>query len=404
MIDRSRFMRMSLCIRGSADDGMLVRRFFTGVELFHQQAPAASRLMRINLGLGVVGLVAFVFGLVAVQLAVLVAMVLLSANVARMAARSAHDSRERAGWNWFALSFLFLALYFVFCLPGGEQLTTDFSLRNGASRITTLLAYVTCLAGLAFALRIPRGFLARLLLDTGVVLAGGAVIVAEILQHTSLTVTALDLTTRLLFRPLVDLAIISLIAIALASMPRTARLYPALVRGMAALSLLLVGHLGSSIAVLQDQPTAPAWVYVFHTLAAIMLGAAAFRYVLGQHGAEEAQPAALVAHNPLTHSFWFHLGNAVVPYTIAMSAATLLFIRALRTGSSDLESQWPLLGALAFIAVGGIRHVLSHAENRTLYRNMSELNHSLEVLVEQRTAEVVRRNEELEAVHKVATV
>lgn len=383
---------------------MLMRRSIDTVRVQPGHDVRTVWLIRTCLGFGVLGLLAYFAGSVAVQLVALAAMMIAAAGAGRLAALCADDQRERAGWNWFALCFVFIALYSIFSLPHGEQLRPSTDFGGAATRILTLFAYLSSLAALAFAVRVPRGFLARLLLDTGVVLIGGTVIMAEILQQTSITVSSPELSARLLYRPLADLAIISLVAIALASMPRTARLYPSLVRGMAALGCLFVGHMGASVAVLRDVDAAPGWTYVFYMFAAVLFAASAYRYVLGQRVDNERQPAALEAHNPLTHSFWFHIGNAIVPYTIAMSAATLLFIRALRGDDTELGAQLYLLGALAFIAVGGLRHVLSHAENRNLYRHMSELNRGLEDLVEQRTAELVHRNEELEAVHKVATV
>src|SRR5687767_6913377 len=80
----------------------------------------ATWLIRISMSLGAVGFLATLAGVVAVQVFVLAAMMLAAGGVARLAAISAGDRRERAGWNWFALCFFFLALYSFVCLPDGE--------------------------------------------------------------------------------------------------------------------------------------------------------------------------------------------------------------------------------------------------------------------------------------------
>lgn len=383
---------------------MLTRQAIARVAQHHGVEAPATWLIRAVIGLTVVVICLALGGWVSIQLVVLSAITLAAASLCRLAAISADGARERTGWNWFGVSMLFYTLYFSSSYPDGEMLVGEISLFGGLTRVFTLLTYLSCLVGLLYAVRVPRAFLTRLLLDTMVVLFGSAVIMAEILRNTSMEITATDLGTRLLYRPLADVAILTLMGVTVASMPRTARMYPSLARGMLALTCLFIGHLGASLAILQGETSPPAWVYIFYGFTGLMIAAAAYRYILDRKTGEQYVPASLVAHNPVTHSFWFHLGNAVIPYTIAMSAATLLFIRALRSDASDFATQFTLFGALAFVAVGGVRHILSHAENRNLYRHMSELNRDLEILVERRTEELTHRNEELEAVHQVAMV
>jgi diguanylate cyclase (GGDEF)-like protein len=354
--------------------------------------------------LTVTGVVVFLIGSVTLQVLTLVGLMFVVSGLCVLAATSAHDRRERVGWYSFAASFLLFAFYYAGGLQDGERLSVEFSVLSAGLRTISVIGYVSCLAGLAFAVRVPRGFLARLLMDTFVVLLGGIVISVEIFLHTSVAVSTLDLTTRLLYRPLADLAIMSVIAIALASMPSSARLYPALKRGMAAMGCLFFGHLGASSAILRGASHPPDWVYVVYAGSGLLFASAAFIYIGTRTSESVSVPATLVSHNPLTHSFWFHLGNAIVPYTVAMSAATLLFIRALDAESSGTGVQLPLIGAIAFIVIGGLRHILSHAENRSLYKHMTVLNRDLEHQVDQRTTELVRRNDELEAVHRVAMI
>jgi diguanylate cyclase (GGDEF)-like protein len=355
-------------------------------------------------GLTLLGVVFFLAGNVTLQVLTLSVIMFIVSGLCVRAALSANNRRERVGWYSFAACFLLFALYSVGGIPYGERLSSEFSISSAALRLISVAGYLFCLFGLAIAVRVPRGIMARLLLDTFVVLLGGIVITVEILQHTSLATSSLDPTTRMLYRPLGDLSIISFIAIALASMPNSARLYPALKRGMAAMGCLLVGHLGASTAIMRGLEHPSGWVYVAYAGAGLLFASAAFIYIETRASATETVSATLVPHNPLTHSFWFHLGNAVVPYTVSMSAATLLFIRALDPESTGTGMQLPLVGAIAFIAIGGLRHILSHSETRSLYKHMAVLNRDLEHVVDQRTAELVRRNEELEAVHRVAMV
>jgi diguanylate cyclase (GGDEF)-like protein len=361
-------------------------------------------MFSVAIGLTVVAVAAFIVGSVVLQVLTLVALMMVVSGLCILAVVSSSDRRERIGWYCFAACFSLFTLYYIGSLPDGELLAAELSFTGAALRSISALGYVCCLAGLAFAVRVPRGILARLLLDTFVVLLGGIVITVEVLVQTSAAVGTLDLTTRLLYRPLADMAIMSFIAIALASMPATARLYPALKRGMAAMGCLFIGHLGASSAIMRGADHPATWVYVAYAGAGLLFASAAFSYIATRRSENDTVSATLVSHNPLTHSFWFHLGNAVVPYTVAMSAATLLFIRALDAESSGASVQLPLVGALAFIVIGGLRHILSHAENRSLYKHMTVLNRDLENLVDRRTTELVRRNDELEAVHQVAMV
>ena len=366
--------------------------------------PREQQILGSTLGLTLLGVVVFLMGSVTLQVLTLVALMFSVSGLCVLAAVSANDRRERVGWYSFAACFLLFTIYYVGGIPGGERLSAEFSIMSAALRSISVIGYFCCLAGLAFAIRVPRGFLARLLMDMMVVLLGGIVISIEILLQTSVAISTLDLTTRLIYRPLADLAIMSIIAIALASMPGTARLYPALKRGMAAMGCLLIGHLGASSAILRGLNHPPDWVYVVYGGAGLLFASAAVNYIGNRTSPAETHTATLVSHNPLTHSFWFHLGNAIVPYTVAMSAAILLLIRALDAEGSGSGVQLPLLGAIAFIVVGGLRHILSHAENRNLYKHMTVLNRDLENLVDQRTTELVRRNDELEAVHRVAMI
>lgn len=326
----------------------------------------------------------------------LAAMMLLAAVMCRRAAVDAEEQRVRAGWNWMMLAMAVYAVHHLLTPLQSTGIGRDIGIG------TMVLSYAFALVSLGCAVRIPREMLARLFLDTGVVLAGTVVITVKLLQNTSISVSGADLANAVLYRPLMDLAILSLIAIALASISDRARLFPALIRGACALGLLFAAHLWVTIAFLRGDQVSGG-VNLLFAGAGMMIALAAHSYVR-YSDAQGALPTALSTADPLAHNFWFHVGNAVVPYTIAMSAATVLVLEALLVEDAAADETVLIAGALAFVVVGGLRQILSHIENRNLYREMSELNSGLESLVQYRTAELVRRNEELEAVHNVATV
>jgi diguanylate cyclase (GGDEF)-like protein len=361
-------------------------------------------LMLISLGLSALVPFSLLSFSLPVSMLTLFLIMVFAALLCRLAAISAEDARVRTGWHWFMLSMVFFGIYFLVNVVDGEQIASEVSVTTVLSFAVTLLAYACSVMGLARAVRIPRGMLIRLFMDTGVVLAGATVIMAIILQGVAISVTVADLRNPMLYRPLVDLTLLSLTMIAVASLPRSSRLYRPLVFGTLSLAFLFIGHLGASVALLRGSTPTPGWAYILYGGAGLMITLAAYRYCAGGHTARSHGAAELVTHNPLTHSFWFHLGNAIVPYTIAMSAATLLFIQSFGSDDTGLGAQLSLVGALAFVSVGAVRHLLSHTENRRLYVNMTRLNRDLEALVDQRTAELVRRNDELEAIHQVALV
>lgn len=358
-------------------------------------AGAGLALVLLSLVLGASG---------TLRLTCLVLEMITVAAMCRLAALRADDLRVRAGWNWIALAMVVFGLTFLTAVPDGEVLNGPRSVADRSGVLLTVMAYACCVTGLAFALRMPRRMLARLFLDTAVMLGGATVIIVMMLQRSSIHVAEADLLNPMIYRPLVDLALLSLSMIALASLPRTARLYPALVDGTLAFTCLFVAHLGASVAALRGSETSPGWVYVVYAVGTFCVALAAYRYIRGGAAEHSAEPGGLVAHNPLTHSFWFHLGNAILPYTVAMMAATMLFIYALGDDSAGRRASLALAGSLAFVVAGGLRHAISHIETRDLYVDMTRLNLELEDLIEQRTSELVQRNEELEALQEVALV
>lgn len=327
-----------------------------------------------------------------------------AAVTCRFAALRADTPWTRAGWNWLMLAMVFFGISAFSNIITGDLLSPDFWSPAAMGRIFKALGYGFGVIGLMFAVSVPRRLLTRLLLDTAILLAGSAVIIAMVLDRIAIQVVRSDLTNPVLYRPLVDIALLSLAMVALATMPRRARLFPSLIYLVYANGCLFIGHMGATVALLQGQETSPTWVYAFYACSGLFVMAAGSRYVRTRREPDMQEPAALGAHNPLTHSFWFHLGGAVIPYSVAMSAATLLATVALGSEGNGIGSQLAWAGALAFVLAGGLRHVLSHTELHKLYRGLSLLNRDLEVLVDQRTTELSQRNEELEAIHKVALV
>ena len=349
-------------------------------------------------------LLTMVAGAVQLQTALLATGAAGTTVLLRMAALRTDEPRVRASWNWFAATVFLLGGYCAVVSVTGERMVTSFSDFGDISRYFRMAAYLSGVGALWFCVSVPRRLLARLFLDTGLVLAGVIVMVRVVLPHSSIHVLGSDLTNPLAYMWLVDLAALSLILLSLATLPHGAPLPAQLVYVSVALALMCIGHVGTALAALQLAPARPGWVYLFFGLSGVTLSLMAYRYIRGTRTNTIYQTAVLTAPNPVTHSAWFHLGHAIVPYSIAMGAAMLLFTGALDAGPDGMNRQAAFVGAAGFVAMAGLRHVISYNENRELYVNLTELNRGLEELVEQRTTELSRRNHELEALHEVAVV
>lgn len=341
---------------------------------------------------------------VQLQTALLASGAAATAVLLRMAALRTDEPRMRASWNWFAATLFFLGGYCAVVSVTGERMAASFSDFGDISRYFRMAAYLSGVVALWFCVSVPRRLLARLFLDTGLVLAGVIVMVRVVLPHSSIHVLGSDLTNPLAYMWLVDLAALSLVLLSLVTLPHGAPLPAQLAYVSIALALMCIGHVGTALAALQLAPTSPGWVYLFFGLSSVTLSLMAYRYIRGNRTNTVYQTAVLAVPNPVTHSAWFHLGHAIVPYSIAMGAAMLLFTGALDAGPDGMNRQVAFVGAAGFVAVAGLRYVISYSENRELYVNLTELNRGLEELVAQRTIELSRRNQELEAVHQVALV
>lgn len=327
-----------------------------------------------------------------------------TAVLCRIAATRTVEPRLRSSWNWFAATLFFAGVYCAVVSVAGERMTASVSDFGDMARYPRMAAYLSCFAALWFCVSVPRRLLAHLFLDTGLVLAGVIVMVRVVLPYSSIHVAGIDPTNPLVYLWLVDLAALSLALFSLATRSPGAPLPAQLVYVSVALALLCIGHVGMALAALQLASASPGWVYLVFGLSGVTLSLMAYRYIRGTRASSRYQTVILAAPSPVTHSFWLHLGHAIVPYSIAMGAAMLLFTGALGAGPDGMNRQVAFVGAAGFVAVAGLRHVISYRESRELYVNLTELNRSLEGLVEQRTTELSRRNRELEAVHQVALV
>ncbi len=352
----------------------------------------------------VLGLVTAVGAPVQLQAALLTAGAIVVAAMLRVAALRTVEPRLRAGWNWFTLMIVFLGSHYLVIALTGERMVTSFNEFDDISRYFKTAAYISCVVALWYCVSVPKQLLARLFLDTGIVLAGVTALVGLALPHTSLHVSGIYLTHPALYIWLVDLAALSVAVFALATVPRGAPLFAPLVNLCIALAILCFGHAGAAIASLRLADAKPGWVYLCFGLAGWMMGLMAYRYIHGTRDGAVYQTFVLTRPNPITHNLWFHLGQALVPYSIGIGAAVWLFVRALDANADGIHRQVAFVGAVAFVAVVGLRHVINYREYRELYVNLTEMNLDLERMVEQRTTELTRRNRELEAVHQVALV
>ncbi|CAN5726659.1 hypothetical protein BH20CHL1_BH20CHL1_08220 [soil metagenome] len=343
-------------------------------------------------------------GVVQLQTALLAASAGATAVLLRMAALRTDEPRMRASWNWFAVTLFFWGGYCAVVSVTGERMAASFSDFGDISRYFRMAAYLSGVVALWFCVSVPRRLLARLFLDTGLVLAGVIVMVRVLLPHSSIHVLGSDLTNPLAYMWLVDLAALSLVLLSLVTLPHGAPLPAQFAYVSIALALMCIGHAGTALAALQLAPARPGWVYPFFGASSVTLSLMAYRCIRGKRTVTVYQTAVLAVPNPVTHSAWFYLGHAIVPYSIAMGAAMLLFTGALDAGPEGLNQQAAFAGAAGFVVLAGFRHIISYNENRDLYVNLTELNRGLEEQVAQRTIELSRRNQELEAVHQVALV
>lgn len=360
-----------------------------------------------RLGLGIAGLQLLVlaivlFGPIRISQFGLVVVCVVSALVCRQASRSADDVRSAAAWRWMMLAMTFIGVFFVVSTIHGNYIASGSGPLPLFAQGSVVLAYFSCVACLGYAIQVPRSMALRLLLDAGIVIVGITVIAIWALHRAGIVATGISGVSTALYEPLLDLSLLVLVGIALMSMPRWERFFRSLIWAALALSVFFTGHIWVALVLMGGGEVPVTVLLAINSIGVALVGVAAGQFIAGKRMIPG--PAQLRNRNPLMHSFWFHFGSALVPFVVAIGAASLLFTEAVIAGAEHTRSKLMIAGAIAFIVVSGVRHAWNQIENRNLYRNLNRMNQDLELLVDQRTAEVVRRNEELEAVHKIAMI
>ncbi len=326
----------------------------------------------------------------------------VSATVCWQASRSADDRRSAAAWRWMMLAMSFIGVFFVASAVHGEYIASGSGPLPLFAQFAVVLGYFSCVISLAYAIQVPRSMALRLLLDAGIAIVGTTVIAVWVLHRAGFVATGLSGVSTALYEPLLDLSLLVLVGVALMSMSRWERLFRALIWAAVALAVFFVGHVWVAVVLLGGGAVPVTALLALNSIGIALVAIAAGQFLAGKRMLPG--PAHLVYRNPLMHSFWFHFGSALVPYVLAIAAASLLFAEAIGAGMESASSKLMLAGSVAFIMASGFRHAWNQIENRNLNRNLFRMNQDLENLVDRRTTELVRRNEELEVVHKIAMI
>lgn len=347
-------------------------------------------------------LLVVLFGSIRFSQFALVLVCAVAATVCRQASRSADDRRTAAAWRWMMLAMSFIGVFFITSTVHGDYIASGSGPLPLFAQFAVVLGYFSCVISLGYAIQVPRSMAMRLLLDAGIAIVGITVITVWVLHRAGIVATGLSGVSTALYEPLLDLSLLLLVGVALVSMPRWERFFRSLVWAAGALTVFFIGHVWVALVLLSGEAVPVTALLAMNSIGIALVAVAAGQFVAGKRMIPG--PAQLVNRNLLVHSFWFHFGSALVPYVLAIAAASLLFASAIGTGMEPASSKLMLAGSVAFIVVSGFRHAWNQIENRNLNRNLFRMNQDLENLVDRRTAELVRRNEELEVVHKIAMI
>lgn len=362
-------------------------------------------LARLVTGIAVMQLLVLAviqFASVQVSQPALVLVSVVSAAVCLGASRSADDKRTATAWRFMMAAMSFIGIFFVISTIHGDYIASGSGFLPLTAQFSIVVAYFCCVASLGCAIQVPRSMAMRLLLDASIAIIGVTVIAVCVLHRSGVEVRGISGVSTALYEPLLDLSLLLLVGVALVSLPRWERFYRSLIWAGAALGVFFIGHIWVAYVLMDGGAVPVDQLLAMNSLGIALVGVAAGQFIAG--GQMAPGPAQLVKRNPLMHSFWFHFGSALLPFVLAIGAASLLFTEATRDGVDATRSKLMIGGSVLFIMVSGFRHAWNQIENRNLYRNLNRMNQDLEHLVDRRTAELVRRNEELEAVHKIAMI
>jgi diguanylate cyclase (GGDEF)-like protein len=317
------------------------------------------------------------------------------------AAGAAQRPSERTGWWLVVAAMLTGLLAGVVRALSMSSLTED----TGSSKVNltfVFFAYGFSVLALVRLSNAQRSSLIRVGLDLALVMAGGLTIYAIVLGRTlGADLSPGDFRNPLLYLPFVAAAV----AVALLAGLSNGVASPALRRAArwaaAGFGLLSVSHFWLVTTYLLNAVSPTRALVLPFALGYGLLAMAAIGYARDvRHGA--AQPQARATESDATPSVWWHVALAILPYSISMIGAGLLLIQV---GDSDHDAAtrvWSLFGALLIFCIGAARQIIYYSDNRELYARLAASHRGLEQQVREQTAELRRRNRDLEAIHEVA--
>jgi diguanylate cyclase (GGDEF)-like protein len=326
---------------------------------------------------------------------------LFAVGAALRAAGSTLDHSLRVGWRLVAVA---MAIALLAGIP--QAFGLDARLREaGSSGTGLLLAYAAFVVGgaaLYWLARASRRGLVRIGLDLVLITVGGITIYAIVLQRVfDANLTAGDFRNPLLYLPFADAAFIMILSLGLSAKltgPRIRRSLPWSIGGFISLGIAHGWRVTADFAQISAPPAALAIPYV---VGIGLIGVAALRFARLHTDGDRPQRWG-VGQRGRAAGVWWHVGLAIMPYTVSMVGAGLLL---LYVGDRDQESAtriWSLLVALLIVCIGGARQVLNYKDSHELYDRLDATLRDLERQVSVQTAELRRRNDDLEAIHQVA--
>jgi len=329
------------------------------------------------------------------------AICLFAAGAAARASYATGDPALRTGWRLVALAMLLTLLASV-----PQSLALDARLSEaGLPRpglAIVYLAYVAAGAAFYFLSHASRRGLIRIGLDLALITVGGMTIYAIVLRRVfDASLTASAFHNPRLYLPFVDAAFAMILLLGLSNNltgPRIRRGIPWAIAGFAALG---TAHGWRATASFTDIPAPPAALVIPYIAGIALVGVAAlrFRSPLPERSHAERWGAR---QRTRSEGVWWHVGLAITPYTVSMIGAGLLLLYVGDRDQSPSTRLLSLLVALLIVAIGGARQVLNYRDSHELYGRLDSARRDLERQVTEQTAELRRRNADLEAIHQVA--
>lgn len=317
------------------------------------------------------------------------------------AAEAAQAKSERVGWRFVVAAMLMGLIAGVVRALTMESLAED----TGSSKINLALvfaAYGFSALALVRLSNAKRRSLIRVGLDLALMMAGGLTIYAIVLGRTlGADLSPSDFRNPLLYLPFVAAAFTVALLAGLSNGVASPALRRAARWAAAGFGLLSVSHFWLITTYLLNAVSPTRALVLPFALGYAMLAMAAIGYERDVRRGLTRQPSQ-PADAERSASVWWHVGLAILPYSISMIGAGLLLMQVGSGGQDTATRAWSLVGALLIFCIGAARQIIYYSDNRELYARLAASHRGLEQQVREQTAELRRRNRDLEAIHEVA--